>query len=50
MSRCTGPQNELIAKLDALDANRRQLQGTPYAMSDEAFEKAKLDILTSRYN
>jgi hypothetical protein len=40
----------IMAKLDALIANEALLQGTRYAMSEEIFEKAKFDILTSKYN
>jgi len=46
----SGSQNEIMAKLDALIANKALLQGTRYAMSEEIFEKAKFDILTSKYN
>jgi hypothetical protein len=49
LSCSAGPQNDIIAKLEALSANRQQLQGTPYAMSDEDFEKAKLAIMTTRF-
>jgi hypothetical protein len=46
----SGSQNEIMAKLDALIANKALLQGTRYAMSEEIFEKAKFDTLTSKYN
>jgi len=44
-----GPRQDLVAKLNALSANRDLLAGSSFAMSAEEFAKAKLDIMTSRF-
>jgi hypothetical protein len=41
--------NDIGSKLAALDENRTSLAGTPYALTDDEYAKAKLDILTSRF-
>ena len=49
-SALTGPRSDIAEKLAALENNRALLAGGQYAMTDEEFGIAKLEILTSRYD
>ena len=48
MALCA-PATDISSKLAALIQNRDALRGTPFALSTEEFDKARLDILTSRF-